>query len=136
MNKRGEWGLNSLPEHTTYDDRKSTTGALQDDRRAPKRAKMEPECRQTEDRQADMSNNTDRNLFQTQFSQRKKQRTDAENDRANLSIRRVAVESQISRIPNELCTPPNFRKFFRGVANGKVMNSLHDDGSACVKIIN
>ena len=73
LNKRGEWGINMLPEHTTFDERKQVTGAQQDGRRQqPKRARMtetDAERQDTKDKQVPESKQTP---FIDQFSQRKK----------------------------------------------------------------
>ena len=35
LNKRVKWGINMLPEHTTYDERTQMTGVQQDERKQP-----------------------------------------------------------------------------------------------------
>ena len=89
LNKRGEWGMNSLPEHTTYDERRARTGALQDPRRDNKRQRQD-DSRETDSNRQTGSSRQDRlqddsNPFNTQFSKRKAEQRKLETDSLSIS---------------------------------------------------
>ena len=63
LNKRGEWGMNSVPEHTTYDERRAKAGVLKE-RQQEAENNRGGICRQTDRKQRQWETDKDR---QTRF---------------------------------------------------------------------